>query len=875
MESIIQCESCGLSLTDSSSCPICDNLQDQIEEPLPADEFVAVEVHDDETQPSPPPEDSSWTADTPTEPTVSESQPETADDLSEQVSEMTDIDQSIENSTLTAGGDLNVIGELTTTIYKQDLAEVSSSTVTAEKFHVGNNYYGIDGSGKEERSLYSLTLSRPRSHITLAPALSRKLEESIASLKRTGLLFVDCAYKKLALDAGYAVSAGLRVANPANDKVLIFNDLRQKDLEFTIQKLCTSWPDETERGVIVVDAYGTSVETFADSILKDTAWVEIAKQELKARKLYLTVVVSSEYAQKRLDRASYESDFGHWPIPFLPTFLEQNYPANHLELGAQIARQREQGIWEAEESTFCDQLFRYHNRGELERMVTSGGPVNPDERAAELLEQSDQVEKTVLYTAALFQRITPLEFRRVVERLLAGRQITVPATTSSSGKEPLENLWEEEKDRIYTRWIQESSINGESMRVVSLADADLREPLRRLLEQKHPFYLIDRFRALLSQGIFFDPSVRLAENTTRLAVQMASLHPDEFNESWLYGLIERAAKSLGPEESNGAGSDLMFQFLRDSSRPMNLALGRIADLFRCMFESTSLQPVVHASLEQLVKRGFHEEALWLVKRLQFCPDFDQLHWLRQLLHRGDAKTRQQTYYYLYSHLKRLGNGVYEGLSKIESWLPRVDRSLESYAPFDCFALRLLVQYCLESIQRFNPAHFGSWPSRYPLLAVSDLETARKRISLLANWLLHPGIEATLDNFRMGGTHMTLVAAFLAEWSFILCGPDLTQLSHQSAENTSPKLLPGEDNGDGKPPLTASFLFDLLFEEFASRTSLNQQLEMLKYWNRLDFDLLRFLGSLPPGSPMRSQLSWKHKSVGELMERIRDRGWRQL
>src|SRR5688500_1139501 len=128
MESIIQCESCGLSLTDSLSCPICDNLQDQIEEPLPADEFVAVEVHDDETQPSPPPEDSSWTADTPTEPTVSESQPETTDDLSEQVSKMTDIDQSIENSTLTAGGDLNVIGELTTTIYKQDLAEVSSST---------------------------------------------------------------------------------------------------------------------------------------------------------------------------------------------------------------------------------------------------------------------------------------------------------------------------------------------------------------------------------------------------------------------------------------------------------------------------------------------------------------------------------------------------------------------------------------------------------------------------------------------------------------------------------------------------------------------------------------------------------------------------
>jgi hypothetical protein len=856
-------------------------LNDQTGEPLAADELAVAEVHKDETH-LPTPDSSSWTADAPTESPVSESQPETPDHVSEQISETNDIDQSIEYSTLAANGDLNVIGKLTNTIYKQDQAEVSDSTVTADTVHVGNNYYGTDASSKspEERSLYSLTLSRPRSHISLAPTLSRDVEESIASLRRTGLLFVDCAHKRSAIDASYAVSAGLGVANPANDRVLIYSDLRQKDLEFTIQKLCASWLDETEQSVLVVDAYGTSAETFADSILKDTSWVDLAKQELKARNLYLTVVLSSEYAQKRLDPAGYESDFGHLPISFLPTFLEQNYPANHLELGAEIVRQRQQGIWEAEETAFCEQLVRYHSRRELDRIVSSGGPANPDKRAAELLDQSNQVEKTVLYTAALFQQITPLEFRRVVEKLLVGREIKDPATASNAGKDSkprvsLENLWEEEKDRIYTRWLQESTINGDSMRVVGLADADLREPLRRLLEQQHRFYLIDRFRSLLSQGIFFDPSVRLAENTTRLAVQMASLHPDEFNESWLYGLIERAARSLGPEESNEAAADLMFQFLRDSPRPMNLALGRIADIFRCLLEATSLQPVVHASLDQLLKRGYHEEALWLVKRLQFCPDFDQLYWLRQLLHRGDAKTRQQTYYYLYSHLKRLGNGVYEGLRKIELWLPRVDRSLESYSPFDCFALRLLVQYCLESIQRFNPAHYGSWPSRYPLLAVSDLDTARNRISLLANWLLHPGIEATLDNFRMGGTHMTLIAALLAEWSFIICGPDLTQLSRFSVANPGPERLIGEEDGNVKPPLTASFLFDLLFEEFASRTSLNQQLELLKYWNRLDFDLLRLLGSLPPGSPLRGQLSWKHKSVGELMERIRDRGWRQL
>jgi len=871
METTTQCESCGLTLDDGVVCSNCD-LADQFE-PSVTDELALDDVKVDDFSFTSSTDDDALETELTNESEATGVEANSDDELNDPSDESDmnpehHVEQNIDDSTVSVGGHLSMIGMFKQHIDKQDHLEVGSAGIVAGNLSIFGAGASRDAQRAEERTLFELTTIRPRSPISLASSLTALLPNYVTSFKKSELLVIDCAYKKSTLDAAYSVSSGLGIAEGKRDRVLLYSDQRLKDIEYSLEKLCSSWPVELKDGVIVVDGFGTSAESFADSILKDTSFVDFAKQELATKELRLIVVVSSEYSQRRMARARVESNVLHWSIPFIPTFLEQNYKDTHDELLRLLTQQRALGIWEADEPPFCEQILRYHSLGELEKIIRQGGPSNPGKKAAEMLEGSNEVEKAVLYAVSHFQQITPLEFRRVVEKLLT----TSNPDNNGAGDQSLNAFWERHKDKIYSKWLQESSPEGELIRVVGLQDLDLREPLRRLFEQQHRFYSIDLFRSLVSQGIFFDPSLRLAENTTRLAVQMAKLHADEFNDTWLFGLIERTIDCFTESEKD-APPDPMFQFISDSPRPIYLVLSRIADALRGMFESPKLQPIAHNALEQLIKRNHHEEVLWLVKRLQFCPDFDQLHWLRQLLHRGNAKMRYQAFYHLYSHLKRMGMDVFDGLKKIEPWLPAADRPIDSYTPFECFALRFLVQYASESIQAFDSTQYGAWPSKYPLFAIDNLIAARERISLLANWLLHPGVEANLRNFRMSGTHMSLVAALLAEWSFILCGKDLSDsapsldLKNHGPETTTDDVSP--------PYLTASFLFDLLFEEFASRTNLNQQLELLKYWNRIDFDLLRVLGGLRPDSPLRTQLTWKLEKVGELMERIRERSWSQI
>ncbi len=543
-----------------------------------------------------------------------------------------------------------------------------------------------------------------------------------------------------------------------------------------------------------------------------------------------------------------------------------------------LSASERRGKWENDDTNFCQQIVDLYEEDRLEAVVADGGPPDPKLSAESLLKESNPVRKTVLYTVAFFQKITTLEFCRIVETLLAGRSISVvsPAPGTKNGDADVQTptevslvrIWEEERDKIFTEWLRETSPTKESVRVVGLSSAVPREPLRRLFEKQHRFYVLDQFKALQERGIFFYPSIRLAENTTQLAIEMATLYSDEFNEDWMVGLIKRLRQHFQSDSSNAPdGGDAMFRFLRPGE--WNRALARLSDIFRRMLGSPQLEGVVQKSLEHLIKGGYHEDNLLIVKQLQFTPEFDALHWFKQLLHRADNRTRQLSYYYLYSYLKRMGSGVYEGLKKIESWLPTAERDPGSFSPFNNYVLRLLIQYGVETVARFNGRHYGEWPSRYPLLAIRDSESAIECTSLLARWLLHPGIEASLAGLRIGGTQMTLIGALLAEWTFILLGPrdsPPVEISVPPGENGTQAAGAAADVTQNE--FSAAMLCDLLIQQFASRTDLTQRLALLTYWNRLNHDLLIFFGGLPYKSELRKEIRWKRDLVGQLITQFK-------
>lgn len=834
----MQCPKCSSELDDQARCPSCDR-KDEASAEMTTDtpestgeQEVAGVSHEPHSSPVAPPQaaDSADPIEKPDPSPAPQAQPKEPDQSDSEGS------VGLNRSTLSAHGDITLIGQL---IARMDKTEPDAKI--------------------EERSLYDLTKRLPSRTAREYHLPQPELAAIVGSLRENRLILISCSHPEYAFDAAYDVMEKLAVANPDQNRIISYEDT-DGNLTFNVQKLLERRPEAEGDSVVLVDALNTLARTFPNSILGHLARADAIKEDLITNRHFLVIIVDLNYAR---EKNLAHQHFPYREVPFLRPFLKKRFPGEHERLEAQIRSQREQGVWEKDEVNFCRQIIGYDEAEQLLKVVEGGGPKDPETSAEALLKESSQVKKAVLYTTAFFQEITLVEFYRVVEALLDGKTMSVPApangggngdapaqTQSSSSKVPLSLIWQEEKDSIFTEWLRETSAGKDSVRVVGLSNSALREPLRRLFERRHRFYLIDQFNALQERGIFFYPSLRLAESTTQIAVDMVGFYPDEFNETWIVELISRVREYVSSGSAGATGEEAMFRYLRNSKPgAWNLALARVSDLFRLMLESPQLEGRVHSTLEQLINGGYHEDTLLLIKQLQFTPKFDELYWFKQLLHRADSRTRHLTYYYLYSYLRRMGSGVYEGLKKIEAWLPPAER--HTYSQFDYFVLRLLIQYCVESVERFNAKHYGNWPSRYPLFAtIKDLETANECTSLLAKWLLHPGINATLKGLRFVGTQMTLTGALLAEWTFILIGPGEP---------------PADDGGEFSAELS-----DLLIKQFVSRTDLAQRLELLTYWNRLSNDLLKFAGNLPYASELRKELGWKRKLVGRLITKFKKR-----
>lgn len=738
---------------------------------------------------------------------------------------------------------------------------------------VVNQFNMADQSHKEEedKSLHDFVrqlTSRTTREYRPAEAVRQKM---VASLLEDHLILISSSFAEYASDTAWEVIESLPYSATRFQGRIAFEDTIAKNVEFSLQKLCEQRPDGEVESVLIVDALHSQADTFPASILGNCARVEAAKQDLRNSKLLLVVVINHEYAtEKKLSQPnlSYKS-FSYWNIPFLEPFF-RNLFDDHENLLAEITKQRAGRKWEEDELSFTQQVFNYYANDKLRDVIDNGGPKDPETSAESMLKTARPVQKAVLYTATFFNEITSPEFCRVVESLLGTRMTLMNAPDISQNgatpatpkiEVPLRRLWDEEKDEIFTELLVETSTATDSLRTVSLSEFHLAEPLRKRFEKYHRFYLMDQFRALQHTGIFFYPSLRVAKNTTQLAVELAHLYPDEFNEGWIVALVkcirEYFAEGVSGEDQ---ADNPMFRFLSNTQPgAFNVAFARVSEICQRFLDSPQQKSVVPNSLEYLMKNGYQQEVLWLIKQLKFNPEFDDWHWLKQLLNRADMKTKYLTYYYILSYLKQLGTRVYEGLKKLEGWLPQNDRS--DFTDFDTFIFRILIKYCLDTIDRFNEKHYGKWPSRYALFTLTDAETANSRFDLLANCLLHAGVDRTLVGLNIDGTRIDLIGILLAEWSFILLGtPSAPQTPHRNGKEDQPN--------EEAQNCTASQMFDLLLKQFLSRLDLQQRLDLLKFWTQFDSALLLFGHSHSIPNEQRNEMKGKRALVQRLIRELR-------
>jgi hypothetical protein len=547
---------------------------------------------------------------------------------------------------------------------------------------------------------------------------------------------------------------------------------------------------------------------------------------------------------------------------------------------------------------------------QVESREVAAGP-----RSEDLLFDDDKpVHNTVLYTTTFFTGLSPNEFNRVVSTLLGSLTITINEKVNQKGEDgvirsvevqkekPLIQIWRESSDRILKECKLISS--KDSNRAIVFADAGQRDSLKMSLEEEHGLYLQNKFTLLQESGLLFDASERIAKNFIRLIVDMAASYPDYYGRDWLFDIISKARAYFASAKPGSKDPILQLLGKPGGLRTESQVYNRISDLMRDMLDHPQLKQEVKGLIEQLMTAGYFDSVLNIVKNFRFVPEFDEFYWMKQLLDRGNEIIRLQTYIYLYSEIRRMGKQIYQILRKLAGWLPVAGCDPQRYSHSNLFALRLMIEYCLETTSNFDAKNYGSWPSPYPLLAVKSIEDAKSDFGLLAGWLFHPGMKHAMDDESFDEDLDRLLPALVSEWVFILLGQpqqkypisepsngfqafyvlDQPQQSnglqdstvaHSDYDSKREEDFPVEDQAQGQldVDISAEAALVILLEQIIEKTNAFQpnriQQDMLMYWEEMkDFlaTVIDVFGYIDRNQ--RKEFIWKRNLIRKLLMQFR-------
>ena len=187
---------------------------------------------------------------------------------------------------------------------------------------------------------------------------------------------------------------------------------------------------------------------------------------------------------------------------------------------------------------------------------------------------------------------------------------------------------------------------------------------------------------------------------------------------------------------------------------------------------------------------------------------------------------------------------------------------------------LLVEYCSETVEGFDPRYYGSSQPLHPFLILDDEISARENVGRLIKWLLHPGMEivfsdldSAFDEAESDNHVISFVCEIVVVLMFVLKGRGAGPL-----EGTLGETEPVDEGS----VISAATVRDILIEEIAKATRTAQRDEMLTYWEQIR-DLMAFILRLRPDSiyaielpdyQEREGIRWKRELVRELISHFR-------
>ena len=476
---------------------------------------------------------------------------------------------------------------------------------------------------------------------------------------------------------------------------------------------------------------------------------------------------------------------------------------------------------------------------------------------AQSLIKDDEIKNTVLYTVTFFPQLSVEDFDKVVAFLLEGQTkefVSISEIIDDEGKvktikekeiKNLSELWRSPntptyKDELLSQcYIEPQQLANSFEQVIDFTEnySYLRDEFLQLFK-KSGFYSKDKFQKI--QHLIFWRSKKVVANAIIIAVNMALSDPIIYRENFLLGIINSLSEyeeqklvdtfvnSLVSEQSSEQRIFNIKKQQQESEEFKCLVCESLAALVYKMEENPGLRGISNNFLNQIMASPInrYDVVLEICKYLRnsHSQNFDEIYWIKQILSRGDAESRDKAYKFLFNLLKQSKNQLYKRLEAIEEWLPSPSQNPDNYSTLNQYALQIFVEYSLEQTSNLNVEYYGEYPSKHSLFYSLQDNEVEDKLNTLVNFLFCLYIDKTkkYNSEELALSYIVdndvnaidLISFLIAEWYIILHG-----------------LQNHTTNPD------ASKLFELLLKKIINRISPYSRRELIKSWVRFGKYLL--------------------------------------
>ncbi|MCK5524909.1 MAG: hypothetical protein KAI83_17420 [Thiomargarita sp.] len=711
----------------------------------------------------------------------------------------------------------------------------------------------------------------------------KEIEEHFAELKSNRILLVDCVDENIARAACYELVNSTE--ENYEKRLLTFesNKLEQPDLHLDVFA-----NEKIGRGEKLVVLVSLKSQKFLDSMFfEESLHADSIKEQLEKNDMMLVCFANSNFIQDIWREKRSYFHFPKWNIPFLFYLLKAYFNDNIAEsLEKQILQQRNYGLWDENnsDSEFYGLVYGYLRNGaeQLREEVEKRDPYSEGEsvpdflkkirtvRPKELIKDDDPITNTVLYVATFFPGLNRRDFDFIVSFLLKGEKTTIEEESTrktkkgkikivrTTKKRNCLKIWEKSQDKILADCHIQVIRSELGSQIVDFSLPYLRGELKKYLEQKSLY--INHFEQIRESGLLFNFNVsrNIIDNMINLSVEMAVSDPNYYGEKWLMAIIIGIKQHLNSDSDLEADNEfealiksIAIELAKEEKRlQIKPIIIRLSELIREMLNYPQLQEMIKNFLENMMRRKDYavllEIVLGIVRQLRFVSQFDGMYWIKQLLERGEPQAKKEAYKTLLEQAKQSGLRVYDLLEKVKTWIPDPNLDYDKYSPSNKYALKFIIDYARDTLSHFNRAHYGVWPSKYPLFANLTEEKELKQIDLLISWMFHPKMQNVLnalDDFIKANkiNVNTLLADLIEIWFKVLYGFQTT--------NLHPEVLAVSDR---------------LLRQIVLNTNRSQQRELVRrWWVRQGFFTEEILKVGIAERTKRQQLTNERKVILEL------------